>query len=292
MTAVTPALIRWPAAPVPRFFDPTEFGLGLLVPVVGGHPGAGATGVALALADAAAAAGLRTLLIDGADPARSGLANVWTSQLRSDAPCQSGATIGTVARPGLMGRQLRGNGRPLPARLYPALTEWASADFRRDHAPFEITVVDVGWNAWTGFNEVRFGPMAWIGAVAASTQPVLVAAPTLPSLRLTAGVHARWSAALASRAVDAEPRLVVSAATAVPPTLRFGTPPSVASLLDEAACFPYVTSAATSGWSEHPLPGSVLATASRFLATTAPDFAARFPSIKPPARFRRSSKET
>lgn len=293
MTAVTPELQRWPATPIPHYFDPTEFGLGVLIPVVGGHPGAGASGVALALADAAASAGLRTLLIDGADPARSGLTNVWTSQLRSDPPCRDGATMGTVARAGLLGRQLRGNGRPLPARTYPALTEWSSPDFGADHGPFELTVVDVGWNAWTGFNEVRFGPLAWVGASAASTHPVLVAAATLPSLRLTAGVHARWSAALASREVEAAPRLVLSTSTAVSPALQVRCPPSLADLIADATCFPPVAYAAAGGWGSHPLPAAALSAAGRVLGSTAPSVTGRFPTGRPhPHRFRRTPKES
>ena len=292
MSAVTPELQRWPAAPVPRYFDPAEFGLGVLIPVVGGHPGAGASGVALALADAAAAAGLRTLLVDGADPARSGLTNVWTSQLRSDAPCRDGATIGTVARAGLLRRQLRGIGRPFPSRTYPALTEWASPDFRWNHGPFEVTVVDVGWNAWTGFNEVRFGPLAWVGAVEASTHPVLVAAPTVPSLRLTAGVHARWCAALASGEVEASPRVVVSMASAVPPALQVGCPPSLGELLAEATCFPAVGYATTGGWGGRPLPAAALSAANHVLGSSGP-LAGRFTAARPqPHRFRRTLKET
>ncbi len=291
-TSATP-LARWPAKPVPRFFDPVDFGLGQLVPVVGGHPGAGASGVALALADAAAAAGLRTLLIDGADPARSGLANIWTSQLRSDPPCRDGATIGTVSRAGIVGRQLRGVGRPVPARIYPWLPEWASAQFLRDHGPFEVTVVDVGWNAWTGFNEVRFGPLAWVGAKASSTSPVLVAAPTSPSLRLTAGVHARWSAALASREVDAAPQLALADASAVPPIVRLSSPPSLADLLGRAVCFPHVAAAARGGWTENRTPGGALAAANQLLNTSSETLAGRLPtSAAAPHRFRRTPKET
>ncbi len=286
-------LERFPANPTPRCFDPADFGLGVLVPVVGGHPGAGASGLALALADAGAAAGLTTLLIDGADPARSGLADVWTARLRSDPPGMTGAVISTTRRAKVIGRQLAGAGQPFPARSYPSLPEWANAEFLRQYGPFDLTVVDVGWNAWPGFNQVRFGPLAWVGARAKRTMPLLVGLPTAPSLRLTAGVHARWSAALASAEVETTPRLVLANACSVPASVSARTPPSMSELLDDAHLMPRDHNAAFAGWSLEPLPAASVTAAAHLLTQAPESVAARMPMARRnPSRFRRFPKES
>lgn len=290
---MTVTLDRFPANPTPRYFDPAEFGLGVLVPVVGGHSGAGASGVALALADAGAAVGLNTLLIDGADPARSGLTDVWTARLRSDPPCRDGAVIATTRRAKVIGRRLAGAGRPFAARTFPALPEWAEASFVREYGPFDLTVVDVGWNAWRGFNELRFGPLAWVGATAAWSMPLLVGQPTAPSLRLTAGVHARWSAALAAREVENDPHLVLANACSVPVSVSARTPASIAALLPDATLMPRDNNALFAGWSFDPLPSASVAAASQLLTQAPESIATRVPvPRRAPTRFRRFPKES
>ena len=113
-------------------------GLGTLVPVLGAHPQAGASDIVLALADAAAMCDLRVLLIDCADPARSGLAGIAGVEGRSlsvsadKAPVRLASRL--LARGAVATRRLVGDGSPLAVSAVPQPLAWAAAglvDLRR-----------------------------------------------------------------------------------------------------------------------------------------------------------------
>lgn len=288
MTAMTTA------APSRAAFDPVERGLGVLVPVVGAHGGVGASGVALALADALDAEGLRVLLIDGADVARSGLADVWTRQMRSDPPGRSGAVVTTVRRWSIVGRRAQPARPATQPAVYPFLDEWAVPALEA-HGSFDATVVDIGWDPWWAFTNVASGPLAWLTARPGTSLAVLVAQATKPSMRLTTGVVARWGQLAAAGTVGAAPHLVVTNTADLDADLRSHAGSVLLPLLDEADLMPPDPTARINGWTAEPRPAPSLLAAQRVLTHLPQPLGDRF---RPPApthtsRFaRRIPKET
>ena len=135
------------------------------VVVLGAHAGAGASTVAVAVADALSDGGERVRLVDCADPRRSALAGVTSIELGVDA---AGWRRGRRATPGgevlverLAGPASSVDAVPPPARGGPG---WL--------------VVDVGWPAWQAVDAT-----GWVAALLASARLVLVHRPTLPGIR-------------------------------------------------------------------------------------------------------------
>ncbi len=188
MTATVPI----PAPPAPTE-GPAELGLGTVVPVLGAHPQAGTSGMALALADAAALAGLRVLLIDCADPARSGLAGVCAvegpSISRGDGHAPLRLAIRTLPRGVVNVRRMISEGAPLTAGQVPQPSVWAGAAADR----FDLTVVDLGWDFWPLTSPgSRLGPLAWCIGRPGATFAVLVLRTGVSSVSLAEGVLYRY----------------------------------------------------------------------------------------------------
>jgi hypothetical protein len=135
-----------------------------LVVVVAAHAGAGASIVAVALADALAAAGERVTLVEAADPRRSGLVEA------------SGVELGEVAG-WRRGERVAGAGRVQVERLAEPVSTVGAVLTPRS-ADGSLLVVDAGWPAW----DVLDAP-GWIAAALASVLPVVVCRPTVPGLR-------------------------------------------------------------------------------------------------------------
>lgn len=174
--------------------DPVSWnGFGALIPVLSGSPGAGASVVATALVDALQLAGRCVLMVDAADPARSGLAAAaevegpWTSALTPDLSLRfswRGQALLTrlestlpVITPGMV---------PPPPQWLPELD------------PLHVTVVDIGHDGWRAAANPLAGPGGWLRLGAPAQRPLLVVRPTRPSLRHAEQVLARlepWVAA-------------------------------------------------------------------------------------------------
>ena len=137
---------------------------GRVVLVVGCHGGAGASTVALAVAQAAGESGRRSRLLDCASPQRSGLLTAVDAELGVD---------------GSGWRQGRRERLPID-RLAdaPASATDLPAPPTDLLGGAEVTVVDTGW----GVAEVLAGD-SWLAQAAGSAAVVLVARATVPALR-------------------------------------------------------------------------------------------------------------
>jgi len=188
MTSTGPA----PAAPVSAY-DPSELGLGMVVPVLGAHSQAGTSGIALALADAAASAGLRVMLVDCADPARSGLAGVCAVEGRSVPGDQGRAALRfatrTLPRGVVNVRRLISQGTPMDAGQIPGPSLWAGVEADQ----FDLTVVDLGWDVWPLTKPgAQLGPLQWCMGTPSATFPLLVLRVGAASVGLAEGVLFRY----------------------------------------------------------------------------------------------------
>jgi len=133
------------------------------------------------LADALAARGHRVLLIDAADPLRSGLADATTDDGPSR-PSPHGAVRVRQARRGpICCARLEFDDIPVrsPA-LVPAPQYWASPD-----GPVDVTVIDIGWDAWALGATALQGPGGWLRCGSPTPRPVLAMRPSLPAARHT-----------------------------------------------------------------------------------------------------------
>ena len=254
--------------------DPAMARFGAIVPVLGAHAQAGASGVALALADAAALAGLRVLLVDGADPGRSGLAGVCQVEGPSMSVGDTRAAIRIAARQlgraAVDVRRLVGVGAPLTVAAVPKPPEWAASLA----APVDLTVVDVGWDPWrlmTGGSEI--GPLAWCLAAPAATRPMLVVRPTVPSVGLAEAVIARYS--LGQRRVHLAPvaGLVVTGADSWPNQVRAGLGYLLQQAAERAHFIPSDSEATVVGWTANPLPVATTTAAAGLLRVLGGRFA-------------------
>jgi len=137
---------------------------GRVVMVVGCHGGAGASTVALAVAEAARESGRPARLLDCASPERSGLTTAVDAELGVDG---SGWRQGRRAR--------------LPIeRVVDALASSTEVPAPPDKPgeQVEVTVVDSGWGA----PDILTGD-SWLAQAAESAAVVLVARATIPALR-------------------------------------------------------------------------------------------------------------
>lgn len=275
------------SGPPSGLFDPASGAVGVVVPVFGAQPGVGTSGVALALADAAAAAGMRVLLVDEADPARSGLTGAAVQRVASDPPGQTGLRVTTSHRRGVVIRSLVAPSRRATPWELPTLARWVPARLRDDG--FDVTVVDVGWDMWQVLpdlddDQLDDGPLVWLRAQPAS--PVLVCRASRPSVRQAATVAATWTAHRdAGRVGGTRLQLAVSGADSWPEAdLTAGADTAVAKLAGSAVFFPYDLSAALDGWTERPLHPAALTAAGRVLSRASAQLAETLPAERPAQR--------
>jgi hypothetical protein len=136
---------------------------GRVVMVVGCHGGAGASTLALAVAQAAGDSGRPARLLDCASPERSGLLTAVDAELGVDG---SGWRHGRRARLAI-------------DRVVDVLASASDVSAPADElsGQAEVTVLDAGWGA-----AVLTGD-SWLAAVSSSAAVVLVARATIPALR-------------------------------------------------------------------------------------------------------------
>ncbi|WP_223874370.1 hypothetical protein [Salinispora mooreana] len=254
--------------PVPPVWavDPSELGLGVLVPVIGAHPQAGASGVALTLADTAAAAGARVLLIDCADPARSGLAGVCQREGRSVATGEGKASIRLAARATARGaldvRRLVSMGTPLLADAVPRVHAWVAAAA----GEFDLTVVDVGWDVWRlMMPSSPMGALAWCAGNPVSTYPVLVARSTMASTALAEVLLTRYQVGEQLGMLTPVRRVVALGAASWPTQVRSSLGRLMCQVRDPAVFAPLSPEHVVSGWGTTAAPAESVPAASTLL---------------------------
>ena len=211
------------------------------VAVLAGHAGAGASTVALAVADAAATAGIRVTLADCAEPGRSGLAAVTTAELGVDASGWRLGRRGAVQVDRLADRIGAIEDIPTP-RVDPVGPTGVG----------RLLVVDIGWPAGTALTAG-----GWVTELLAG-ELVVVCRASVPGVRQTEQLIAE---------LPRPPLVAVIGPTRWPGVVTASCGPGLraAKAADRMVCLPVAGPLEVTGLTADPLPKS-LAAAGRELA--------------------------
>jgi hypothetical protein len=241
-------------------------------PALGGEPvdwsafgrlvvllGTGCSGTsvaAAALAEAAAATEYRVLLIDGADPATSGLAQVGPvgpagpdfaqgigvrHSRRGEIRLAALHVEAMVTSPGAA---------PPPAWwLPPDDAEHGESGWRPD-----VTIVDAGWDAARLAACPAIAAAQWLRAGEPMPTPLLVARPARPSLTQAEVICSRLAPWVAGGSIAPIGRLVMAGAKRWPKGVPGAAGTHLAGLLDDAVFLPHDDEIAAGGVTEAPMP--------------------------------------
>lgn len=236
-------------------------GFGALIPVLSGSPGAGASVVAAVLTDALQTAGRCTLLVDAADPARSGLA----AAASADGPW-------THAPHRELAIRYSWRGHALLARLESSLPVVTPGMVPPPPAwlpqldPLHVTVVDIGHDGWRAAANPLVGAGGWLRCGAPAQRPLLVVRPTRPSLQLAEQVLARLDPWIAAGVAVAPFAMVVVGAKRWPAGVAGAAGQRVARLVDDAVFLPHDREVEAAGVTDELLPDRLLDAVSPLLA--------------------------
>ena len=237
--------------PLPR--DPMDWAaFGTVIPVLAGHTGGGASVLAAVLAGALAARGHQVLLIDAADPLRSGLADATTDDGPSRPSPHGSVRVRQARRGPICCARLEFDDIPVrsPA-LVPAPQYWASPD-----GPVDVTIIDIGWDAWALGATALQGPGGWLRCGSPTPRPVLAMRPSLPAARHTEQLLnrlAHWDHDGGAADIAA---VAVIGAKKVPPALRAAAGDALTPLLASAVCLPDDRRLAERGITADPTPAA------------------------------------
>ncbi|WP_231114791.1 hypothetical protein [Lentzea aerocolonigenes] len=217
-------------------------GFGVVIPVLAGSPGTGASVCTALLADVLQLAHRNVLVIDPADPSRSGLAIA----ARSNGPWL------TKPHPQVHIR-FSWRARALVARLETALPIIAPGmvpppRFWLPQGPRpEVTVVDLGHDPWRVAAHPMLGAGAWLRRGTPTPLPVLVVRPSRPSLLHAEQVLARLDHWVATGAVSPPVQLVVMGAKRWPTGVAGAAGRRMCALLESAVFVPHDPELAAAG---------------------------------------------
>lgn len=233
---------------------------GVLIPVLAGSPGAGASTGAAATVDAAQLAGRCALLVDAADPARSGLATAAPAEGPWTAPVTPLLQIRYSWRRQALVARLESRLPVISPGMVPPPRFWRPAV-----DPLHVTVVDVGHDGWRAAANPLLGAGAWLRRGIPATRPVLVVRPSRPSLRHTEQVLARLDPWVRSGAVSPPCQLVVVGAKRWPRGVVGAAGRRVEPLLRDAIFVPHDGAVAAGGVVDEPLGARVRRPLARLL---------------------------
>lgn len=212
---------------------------GAVIPVLAGSSGAGASSVAMAIADAITQDRRAVLVVDADDPARSGLAvaaredGPWTRPVTDDVQVR----YSWRGRPGF-GALLARMETTLPAftaGMVPSPPDWLPDP---PPEPLHVVVADLGWGGWRAAGSPIAGAGGWLRAGDPAPRPVLVVRATRPSLRQAEQVLARLEPWVQVGAATPVCQLVVVGAKRWPAEIDDTVVPRVSELLDDAVFVP------------------------------------------------------
>ncbi|WP_328442858.1 hypothetical protein [Amycolatopsis sp. NBC_00438] len=215
---------------------------GRIVPILAASPGAGATSIAVAIADALQLAGRSVLLIDAGDPVRSGLGRA----ARADGPRRDGP--GPAA-----GIRFSRRARAVLARL--DVSQSAAEPVIFPPPPFwhpgsrslDVTVVDIGHDPWRLATDPALGPGQWLRVGSPSPIPALVVRPSVPGLAHAEQVLARLEPWVRANAVTPPTQLLVVGARRWPKGVAGTAGRRTSILLPDAVFFPHDRAVAVRG---------------------------------------------
>lgn len=226
---------------------------GTVIPILSGSPGAGASCVAAALADALQLAARCVLLVDAADPARSGLAGAASAE----GPWTSRVSAHTAIRFSWRDQALLARVESdLPAitpGLVPPPPEWLP---RVD--PLHVTVVDIGHDGWRTTANPLLGAGGWLRNGTPAPRPVMVVRATRPSLRHAEQVLARLDPWVDNGIAVPPVQLAVVGAKKWPSGVAGAAGRRLDGLLEEAVFIPHEQGLEIGGITDELLPDKVL----------------------------------
>lgn len=234
-----------------RLVDWSRFGA--LLPVLAGSPGAGASVVAVVLADALQQAGRCVLVVDAADPARSGLALAAAVDGPWAGHPHKALTVRYSWRNRAVLARLESRLPMVTAGMVPPPPAWLPA-----LNPLHATVVDVGHDGWRAAADPLVGAGGWLRYGTPAPRPVLVVRATRPSLRHAEQVLARLDPWIAAGIAVPPCQLVVNGAKRWPAGVAGAAGHRVASLLADALFVPHHHDIEVGGVTDAPLPHRVI----------------------------------
>jgi hypothetical protein len=236
-------------------------GFGALIPILSGSPAAGASVVAAALTDALQIAGRCALLVDAADPARSGLAAAATADGPwTHAPHPELAIRYSWREHALLARLETRLPMVTPGMVPPPPAWLPQLD------PLHVTVVDIGHDGWRATANPLVGAGGWLRYGTPVQRPLIVVRPTRPSLRQAEQVLARLDRWIAAGAAVAPFALVVTGAKRWPAGVAGAAGQRLASLVEDAVFIPHDPQVEAGGITDDLLPDRLIEAVTPLLA--------------------------
>ncbi|SDU66869.1 hypothetical protein SAMN04489733_8022 [Amycolatopsis keratiniphila] len=232
--SVAAATARAVAACVWQAGQPTDrpadwAGFGHVVPVLAASPGAGASVTAATVADALQIAGRSVLIVDTADPSRSGLSRASAV----DGPQVPGPHPAIRIRFSWRAQALLARAETTLPVLAPGMLPPPSF-WRPGPRKIDVTVVDIGHDPWRVGAHPLLGAGAWLRGGNPAPIPILAVRPSTPSLAHAEQILARFEAWNRLDAVTLPVQLVVVGARRWPATVTATAGIRVQKLIDSA----------------------------------------------------------
>lgn len=214
---------------------------GLVIPVLAGSAGAGASVLAAALTDTLQLDGCRTMLVDAADPVRSGLAMA----ARNAGPWVRGPHPAVSIRFSWRAQALLAQMETWLPVIAPGMVP--SPRFWHPGVDLHVTVVDVGHDSWRIAAHPLVGAGEWLRAGTPAPRPVLAVRASRPSLIQAEQVLSRLEPWIGIGAAAAPVQLVVMGARRWPPGVVGSAGRRLAALLPDAVFVPHDAATALGG---------------------------------------------
>ncbi|HET6285795.1 MAG TPA: hypothetical protein VFG15_03460 [Amycolatopsis sp.] len=217
-------------------------GFGTVLPVIAGSPGAGASTLAAALADVLQLHRLRVLMVDPADPPRSGLSVAARTQGPWLTRPNPNMDIRFSWRAQAVLARLDTNLPVIAPGMVPP-PRWWRPPLKELHA----TVVDLGHDPWRVTAHPLVGAGAWLRRGTPQPRPLLVVRPSRPSLLHAEQVLARLDPWVTCAAATAPAQLVVMGAKRWPGGVAGAAGRRVSALLADTVFLPHDLDLAATG---------------------------------------------
>lgn len=225
---------------------------GQVFPVLGAAPGVGASFVATALTDLLTHEHhRRVLLVDGAEPATSGLAEAAAAGPVSPTSIPAIGVQQARRGPARLAR-LEVRGSPVVAAgMLPSPTAWLPTEGWWNP---EATVVDLGWDAARVAANPAWAPARWLQAGTPAPAPVFVVRASRPCLTRADMILHRLAPWAAAGQILAPAALVVVGARRWPKGVVGAVSDRLAGLMDDAVFLPRDDAMEVGGITETPVP--------------------------------------
>lgn len=247
----------------PTVVTPVDWaGFGQVIPVLAGSPGAGASVLTAVLSDVLQLAAQCTLVVDTADPTRSGLAMA----VRSEGPWVPGPHPSVRIRYSWRAQALLARVETSLPVVAPGMVP-PPGFWRPPVRELHATVVDLSHDAWRVSAHPLTGAGEWLRQGSPAPRPVLVVRATRPSLMHAEQVLARLDTWGGIGAVTPPSQLVVMGATRWPPSVAGVAGRRVAELLEGAVFVPHDPELAVGGITAQVTPAQVRAAVAPLLSS-------------------------